>query len=340
MSTPTVFNTYTEQLSWTYIVPIILLLVSLGILWQNYAATGSIVDKDLTLQGGVSLTALNPDVDADTVETTLQENFAETDVTVRSLTELGTQTGVIVQADILPEEEQRLNAFIDATSTATSTQRSDVSVDTVGASLGQQFFTQTAKALWVAFLFMGAAVFYYFGPTTTKKTGVGLTTLFTAGLILSSNAVTLLFAGAALTAGLVYTYIRYSIPSAAVILAALSDIIMTLAVLDLLGFKVGTASIAGLLMIIGYSVDTDILLSTRILKETGNYLENFYDAFKTGTTMTLTTLSAVTTTYIFAQSTTLQQIMIVIMIGLVIDLVNTWMQNASILHLYTEGDRQ
>ena len=64
----------------------------------------------------------------------------------------------------------------------------------------------------------------------------------------------------------VFFYFRVPTPSIAVILAALSDIIVTLAIVNLIGIKIGTAGIAAFLMLIGYSVDTDILLSTRLLK--------------------------------------------------------------------------
>jgi len=58
------------------------------------------------------------------------------------------------------------------------------------------------------------------------------------------------------------------VPSSCVILAAVSDIISTIAVTNLLGLKMSTAGIAALLMLIGYSVDTDILLTTKVLKTT------------------------------------------------------------------------
>src|SRR3989344_3127617 len=69
-----------------------------------------------------------------------------------------------------------------------------------------------------------------------------------------------------LMAIVVFAYFRTFIPSLAVVLAAFSDIVITLAIFNLSGMKLSTAGIAAFLMLIGYSVDTDILLTSRVLK--------------------------------------------------------------------------
>ncbi|RJQ19315.1 protein translocase subunit SecF [Candidatus Woesearchaeota archaeon] len=137
----------------------------------------------------------------------------------------------------------------------------------------------------------------------------------------------------------VFITFRSLIPSSFVILAALSDIISTLAVVNLLDIRLSTAGIAAFLMLIGYSVDTDILLTTRVLKrkgEGGTILARTLSAMKTGVFMTLTALSASIIGLIFTQSETIRQIMLIITIGLVFDLIYTWMQNAGILRWYLE----
>ena len=135
----------------------------------------------------------------------------------------------------------------------------------------------------------------------------------------------------------VFLYFRTIIPSLAVILAAFSDIIVTLAIVNLLGIKLSTAGIAAFLMLIGYSVDTDILLTTRMLKrKEGSLNERIMEAMKTGLTMTITTLAVVTLALIFSQSNTIQQIMLILFIGLFVDIINTWIQNVGILRWYLE----
>jgi len=92
----------------------------------------------------------------------------------------------------------------------------------------------------------------------------------------------------------VFIIFRTFIPSAAVVLAAFADIVMTLAVVDLLGMSLSTAGIVAFLLLIGYSVDTDIMLTTRVIKKReGEINERLKGALKTGLTMTLTSIAAI-----------------------------------------------
>ncbi|MBT7902492.1 protein translocase subunit SecF [Candidatus Woesearchaeota archaeon] len=140
----------------------------------------------------------------------------------------------------------------------------------------------------------------------------------------------------------VFIYFKTVVPSLAVILAAFSDMVITLAIVDLIGLKLSTAGIAAFLMLIGYSVDTDILLTTRVIKQKeGTVFERVISAAKTGLTMNITTLAALIIAFIFTPSEVLKQIMLILIIGLLVDIINTWLQNAAILRYYIEkkGDR-
>ncbi len=137
----------------------------------------------------------------------------------------------------------------------------------------------------------------------------------------------------------IVVFMRFKVPtpSLAVILAAFSDIVVTLAIVDLIGFKLSIAGIAAFLMLIGYSVDTDILLSTRVLKnKEGTVYSRIISALKTGLTMNMTTLAAVGVALLLSQSQTITQIMTILFIGLLVDMMNTWIQNAGILRWYAE----
>jgi len=139
----------------------------------------------------------------------------------------------------------------------------------------------------------------------------------------------------------VFIYFRTLAPSLAVILAAFSDIVVTLAIFNLTGIKLSTAGIAAFLMLIGYSVDTDILLSTRVLKrKEGTLMEKIYGAMKTGLTMNVTTLSAIAVSLFFVQSEIIKQIMIILFIGLLVDIIMTWIQNVGVLRIYLERKRK
>lgn len=141
----------------------------------------------------------------------------------------------------------------------------------------------------------------------------------------------------ALMGCVVFVYFRSLAPSLAVIAAAVSDITVTLAIFNLTGIPLNTAGIAAFLMLIGYSVDTDILLNSRVLRRKDNsVMERIYGAMKTGLTMSATTLTAIIIALIFVKSDIVKQIMVILFIGLLVDLVMTWIQNTSILRLYLE----
>lgn len=130
---------------------------------------------------------------------------------------------------------------------------------------------------------------------------------------------------------------RVLAPSMMIVLAAVSDILIALALTNLFGIKVSTAGIAAFLMLIGYSVDTDILLTTRILRRKDeSAMDALYSAMKTGVFMTCTTIVAVTVGLIFSQSEVLKQIMLILLFGLIADLMTTWFMNAGILRWYLE----
>jgi preprotein translocase subunit SecF len=135
----------------------------------------------------------------------------------------------------------------------------------------------------------------------------------------------------------VFISFRTPIPSSIVILCAFADILETIVIVNLLGLKVSTAGIAAFLMLIGYSVDTDILLTTRVLKsKEGSVFDRTMSAFKTGMLMTLTTLTAVVVSLLLTQSETIREIMLIMLIGLILDILNTWLQNTALLRWYLE----
>ena len=136
---------------------------------------------------------------------------------------------------------------------------------------------------------------------------------------------------------IIFVVFRTPIPCLAVILSAFTDIVATLAVIDLLGIKISSGGIAAFLMLIGYSVDTDILLTTRVLKrQEGSVFDRMYAATKPGLTMTIPTITAVFVGYLVSTSAVIQQIFLIILIGNIWDIINTWITNASILYWYTK----
>ncbi|WP_415380006.1 protein translocase subunit SecF [Halosimplex sp. TS25] len=136
---------------------------------------------------------------------------------------------------------------------------------------------------------------------------------------------------------LIFVLFRSFVPSIAVVLSAFSDIIIPLALMNLFGIKLSLGSVAALLMLIGYSVDSDILLNNHILRRRGSFYESTYRAMQTGVTMTVTSISAMTVMYIVSslfKIPLLPDLAIVLVFGLVVDLMNTYMMNLSLLRWY------
>lgn len=138
----------------------------------------------------------------------------------------------------------------------------------------------------------------------------------------------------------VFIIFRTGMPSLYVVLAAFADIVETLAISQLLGINLSLATFAALLLLIGYSVDTDILLTSRILKTAeGDVTKKIKGAMKTGLTMIGATGVALVALFLISTSSIIIQIASVLLIGLVIDVFNTWLMNAGLLRWHVERKR-
>ncbi len=180
--------------------------------------------------------------------------------------------------------------------------------------------------------------------------GVGTVSSFnTVGPVLSEEAMSqvywaILFAFIfmAITVILVFKQI---VPALAVILSAFLDIVFAAGGMAALKVPLSIASVGALLMLIGYSVDTDIMLTTRLLKRKhGSEVERATEAMKTGLTMSFAAIAAmivlyVVTVYTMPQARTLSEISIVLILGLVADILNTWFLNLGILRKYMDYQR-
>lgn len=135
----------------------------------------------------------------------------------------------------------------------------------------------------------------------------------------------------------VFVSFRTFVPSMAVVLSAFADMVMTAAVMNLVGIQLTLGTTAALLMLIGYSVDSDILLTTRVLKRQGKLHDKLAGAFNTGMIMTTTTFAAIMAMFIasyFGGVVIMYEISAVLLIGLAADVLNTWLTNAAILKWY------
>jgi preprotein translocase subunit SecF len=273
------------------LIPIAFFVFAIIILSVNYANTGEIISRGITLKGGVSITLNKPlEMSRTELEDSLSLDYPNYDIVVRALRSPTGAESFIIESSI---DESQVDAFIATVEEILGElKENEYSVETISSSLSERFFAQVVKALIWAFVLMAIVVFIYF-----KKV----------------------------------------VPSLAVILSAVADIVGTLAITNLLGFKISTAGVAAFLMLIGYSVDSDILLTTRMIKrKIGTLFERVKVAFSTGIIMAITTLTAVGLAFLFSTSDVIRQIMAIIFIGILIDLINTWFLNVGLLRMYLE----
>ncbi|MBN1940704.1 MAG: hypothetical protein JW772_00820 [Candidatus Diapherotrites archaeon] len=133
----------------------------------------------------------------------------------------------------------------------------------------------------------------------------------------------------------VFFFFRELIPSFVVLSCGLFDELFCLGVMALIGIPISLNTIPALLMLFGYSIDTDVMLASRILKRReATPRIRAGRSMLTGFTMTGTTLAAVLVMIVLSyvyQVEVIFEIGSVLFIGLIGDLIGTWLWSAPVL---------
>lgn len=279
-----------------FIIPLTLLILGIIVIATTYATTGDFFNKGISLSGGTAVTITSDMAPINDIDTRALASDLQ---------------AAFSQSDIIVRSQGRSG---DLTAVEVET---DIT-DEAELEAFKQELTDAVPELTLEEI-----------NESSSTSGSALGDAF-VGQIFQALLIAFVLMGI-----VVFIQFKVPIPSLAVMLAAFSDIVVTLAIVNILGIKLSTAGIAAFLMLIGYSVDTDIMLSTRVLKEKeGSVNSRIKNAFKTGMTMNITTLAAVSVALIVSQSAMITQIMTIIFIGLLVDMIFTWLQNASILKWY------
>jgi preprotein translocase subunit SecF len=327
-------STYEKHYKLLLIFSVMLLVFSIGVISYKVITTGDFVSKGITLKGGLTITINNAGlVDTDKLEANLRSEFPKSDISVRSFAESGASYGLVAEASDVGEKEllSAINKYAPEVDTTA------YSSEITGPSLGVAFFNQTLKAIFVAFVFMSLVIYLYFGHSLMLKWVITFLSILAGFIMFYANSFILYIIPLLILASLIVIYFRDNIPSFAIILCAASDVIFSLAIFDIMGLKLNTAGVAAFLMLVGYSIDTDILLSVRVLKrKEGDVFHRVMGALKTGMMMSISALIAVLTAYFLTSSAVIKEIMFILAIGLFGDIIFTWIQNAGILRWHLE----
>lgn len=169
----------------------------------------------------------------------------------------------------------------------------------------------------------------------------------TLGEKLRNDGLKAAIVGYILMAVVILLAFRDIVPSVAVLLSATCDAVITMGLMSIFGIVLEPASLVALIMLVGYSVDTDILLTTRMLKRRKGELNEAVDsAMKTGLTMTGTTfvvmVVVLAVSMLFTHLMALTSIASVLLLGLLADMTSTWFMNAGILkwHIEEKGGKK
>ncbi len=288
------------------LVPLVLLLFSAAVILHALATDGGPLRLGFEFQGGTMVSL--PSTEAPSA---LQARFA--DYAVVGVREAGERRMV----QFGPMDDRRAQEL----TTRILADYPGAQVEAVGEVMGRALQEQTAGIVGVSFLLMSLVVLLTF---------------------------------------------RQALPALTIVASAGSDLVAAMAFMRVAGVELSFGTLVALVMLIGYSVDTNILLTTRLLKardplaagpppvrgrkpappppEPG-LAEKVQEARRTGLMMSGTSLAVLGVLFVvssyallagYGQSRILQDVSVVLLVGLGADLVNTWMLNAGILRWHLE----
>jgi len=160
----------------------------------------------------------------------------------------------------------------------------------------------------------------------------------TLGSFFLTEVTNIIIVAFVLVAITVFVIFRTPVPAFAVVYGAANDIVIALGAMGAFHIPLGVVSVGGLLMLIGYSMDTDILSAIRVLRRSeGTAGERAMATFRTGITMTAAAMISFATLFAIAYITFIPeyiQISGVVLVGLVADIITTWFGNAVIIVWY------
>jgi preprotein translocase subunit SecF len=331
------YSIYESHYKPLLVISFLLLAFSFIVTGHQYVTTGDFVNRGVSLTGGLSLTLNAPTNNALTPEDLqayILDKFPKADVNVRTFgsssnLKFYVEASGIDETELIDALKPKFPELTDADFAKNK--------QTIGPTFGKSFFTQTLKAIFIAFLFMSIVIFIYFGESTREKWIASIMTMVAAFMMFYAHSTLMYIVPILMFIVLLVIYIRDSIPAFGIVLCAFSDIFFSLAIFNLLGHKLSIASVAAFLMLVGYSIDTDILLSVRVLKRReGTVFDRVIGALGTGMTMSICALVAVIAAHTFTHSIVIKEIMFVLIVGLIGDMIFTWIQNAGILRWYLE----
>ncbi len=267
-------------------IPIAFIIFFAASIGYHYYTHGEVVNEDLSLAGGISLTLnTNHSVSASLITSNLSTALnSPVSVSVLHAQFSNAITGYAITAGINVNTTQFTNAVSKLFAMPVTSANSNI--DYVSATIAQGALYDSLILLGAAFILVAIVSLFYFRNLSQAFSNV---------------------------------------------ISIISDVINVVGLLDLLGISFSTASIAGILMIMGYSADRNIILATNILKrEEANMKYRLLHTIKTSLTMDAAAFVTFIVLFFGTTNSLIQNIAIILVFGVLFDDFSVWILNGSI----------
>lgn len=141
--------------------------------------------------------------------------------------------------------------------------------------------------------------------------------------------------------GIILAFIfKQRIVAFTIVLSGFLNVAEAAAYMTLFGIKLSPHTIGALLMLMGWSVNSEVLFDTKIFREVeGDPKKRATDAMKTAMTMTLAISVSLLALYFVSTSSLIKDIVMVLLLGTIFDTINTWFQSLAMVLWYVEDKK-
>lgn len=120
-----------------------------------------------------------------------------------------------------------------------------------------------------------------------------------------------------------------------VISATLANLLTVIAITSLFGVRIGFAGLGGLLILISYIINSNVILLNLVLdSESENFKNKYKKSLISYLTIVITIASVISFVLVLSTSKLLSGMLGVLLVGLFSDFLFTWLLNASILEIW------
>lgn len=293
--------------------------------------------RGIDLQGGIDIAApVGAAIDTEALAKGIQASFAVEDLSVKK-TASPTGAGVLIEfsgnKELLNAEKALQAKNYDEVIRISSAFTGGLNVTGEPADRAAVYYSKAREK------FKNDLTAFLSEKTGTPQAQFSIRDIGSVlGTMFWSNAVNAMIIAFVLVSMLIFLFFRSVVPSMAVIQSMFFDVFVAVGAMAALGIPITMPTIAALLMLIGYSVDTDILLTSRALhRKEGTVQQRMWSSINTGLTMTLAAIASVLSIYFVSAAVgmaALSQISLILFFGLLGDIFATWCTNAVIVQWY------